>query len=110
MPTTSPTRLPIVAYEDRNWFYDSRLRQLRNLDNPSDYQDLNDFELVYFNDLTRGIERVIFKDEGRDSEGRSIGPAYAENRAGEIIHNYGWLTWPKAKHAADAFGVELDEV
>ncbi len=110
MQTTTPTRLPIVAYEEQNWYFDARLRQIRNIENPHVYQDLNDVELAFFNDMAQGVVRVIWKDEGRDNEGRSIGPAYAENKAGKIVHNYGWITWLKAKHAAEAFGAEFDEV
>ena len=51
MQNTTPTKLPIVVYEDKNWYFDARLRQIRNVANPHDYQNLNDFEMEYFNDL-----------------------------------------------------------
>jgi len=110
MQTSTPTKLPVVTYEDKNWYFDARLRQIRNVENPHDYQDLDTVEMVYFNQLLEGITRIVWKDEGRDSEGRSIGPAYVENAAGEIVRNYGWITWKKAKDAADELGVELQEV
>lgn len=58
----------------------------------------------------KNVTRIVWKDEGRDSEGRSLGPAYAENAAGEMVRNYGWITWKMAKNKADEFGVELQEV
>ena len=107
---TTATRLPIVAYEDKNWFFDMRLREIRSIENPHDYQSLTDFEAEFFSHLVTGVASVTWKDEGRDSDGRSIGPAYAENAAGEIVHNYGCIPWVTAQHAAEAFGVELTEV
>jgi len=56
------------------------------------------------------IARVIWKDEGRDSEGRSFGRAYAENASGEMTRNYGWITWKKAMEMAQAAGAKFDEV
>jgi hypothetical protein len=40
--------LPIVRYEGKRYFFDGRLRQIRNLENPHDYMDLDDFEMYYF--------------------------------------------------------------
>ena len=40
--------LPIVHYERKLWFFDERLRQLRNVRSPHDFIDLNDFEVEYF--------------------------------------------------------------
>ena len=40
--------LPVVRYERKLWFLDERLRQLRNIRNPHDFMDLNDFEVEYF--------------------------------------------------------------
>ena len=40
--------LPVVRYERKVWFLDERLRQLRNIRNPHDFMDLNDFEVEYF--------------------------------------------------------------
>jgi|CXWL01.1.fsa_nt_gi hypothetical protein len=60
--------------------------------------------------LTNQIRRIVWKDEGRDSEGRSIGPAYAEDTAGEIVSNFDWITWKKADEIAKALQVELQEV
>lgn len=110
MAQTNAVRLPIVAYEGRNWFFDARLRQIRDIDNPHKYQDLNAVEMAFFSDLARGVVRVTWKDEGRDDQGRAFGRAYAENKAGKIVHNYGWITWAAARDAAEAFGVELEEV
>jgi hypothetical protein len=109
-PITSLTRLPIVAYEGRNWYFDARLCQIRDIERPHIHRELNAVELAFFNDPIQGVVRVIFKDEGHDAEGRTIGPAYAENKAGKILHNYGWVTWKTAQQAAEAFGVEFDEV
>jgi len=40
--------LPVVRYERKLWFFDERLRQLRNVRNPHDFIDLNEFEIDYF--------------------------------------------------------------
>ena len=40
--------LPVVRYERELWFLDERLRQLRNVRNPHDFINLNDFEIEYF--------------------------------------------------------------
>lgn len=43
--------LPIVKVEeegDKLFFFDERLRQLRAVNNPHDYINLNDFELEYY--------------------------------------------------------------
>jgi|CXWL01.1.fsa_nt_gi hypothetical protein len=51
--TQTPVGLPIVAYEGQRWYFDARLRQIRNVENPHDYEDLDDFELAYFTDLVK---------------------------------------------------------
>lgn len=56
------------------------------------------------------IARIVFKDEGRDTEGRSIGRAYAENTNGGIAINYGWITWKEAERLSNALGVDFQEV
>jgi len=40
--------LPVLRHEGKLWFLDERLKQLRNVRNPHDYIDLNDFEVEYF--------------------------------------------------------------
>ena len=40
--------LPVVRYERKLWFFDERLGQLRNVRNPHDFIDLNEFEVEYF--------------------------------------------------------------
>jgi hypothetical protein len=47
------TALPIVNFESKRWFFDARLHQLRTVDRdqPLEFRDLNDFEMVYFQDL-----------------------------------------------------------
>ena len=40
--------LPVVWYERKLWFLDERLRQIRNVRNPHDFINLNDFEIEYF--------------------------------------------------------------
>ena len=37
--------LPVVRYEGKLWFLDERLKQLRNVQNPHDFINLNDFEV-----------------------------------------------------------------
>jgi len=56
------------------------------------------------------IARIVFKDEGRDEEGRVIGPSYAENAQGRLAINYGWVLWRDAERLANALGVEFREV
>jgi len=43
--------LPIVRYESRQWFFDARLHQIRPVQPPLEFRDLNDFEMAYFQDL-----------------------------------------------------------
>jgi hypothetical protein len=54
--------LPIVTYERKRWFFDERLRQLRNIRNPHEWIDLNEFEMVYFMKRVKGKspDRRIF--------------------------------------------------
>jgi hypothetical protein len=40
--------LPVVRYERKLWFFDERLKRLRNVQNPHDFINLNDFEIEYF--------------------------------------------------------------
>ena len=40
--------LPVVRYERKLWFFDERLRQLRNIRNPHDFINLNEFEVEFF--------------------------------------------------------------
>ena len=40
--------LPVVPYERKLWFLDERLRQLRNVRNPHDFINLDEFEVEYF--------------------------------------------------------------
>jgi hypothetical protein len=47
------TRLPIVTYERKKWFFDERLRQIRNVKNPHEWIDLNKFEMDYFREKLR---------------------------------------------------------
>lgn len=54
--------LPVVNYEERQWFFDERLRQLRNIRNPHDFIDLNAFEVQYFRDR---IAKRDNAEEGR---------------------------------------------
>ncbi len=45
--------LPVVRYERKLWFFDERLRQIRNIRNPHEFIDLDEAEIDYFK------ERVI---------------------------------------------------
>ncbi len=59
-PARGCRMLPIVTYERKKWFFDERLRQLRSVENPLDWMDLNEFEMEYF----RGkIRRRRYMDE-----------------------------------------------
>jgi hypothetical protein len=40
--------LPVVHQERKLWFLDERLRQLRNIWDPHDFINLNQFEVQYF--------------------------------------------------------------
>ena len=40
--------LPVVRYERKLWFFDERLRQIRNVRNPYDFIDLDEVEMDYF--------------------------------------------------------------
>jgi hypothetical protein len=41
-------RLPIVAYQGKKWFFDDRLKEIRNVKNPHEWIDLDEFEVCYF--------------------------------------------------------------
>lgn len=107
---TTPRKLPLITYEGKKWYLDARLRQIRGVRNPHDVQDLDDFELDYFTGLVARPVRVVWKDEGRNADGRSVGPAYGENAAGELVKNYGWISWKEADTTAKRLGVDLQEV
>ncbi len=47
-------QLPIVSYERKKWFFDERLSQLRNIKNPHEWIDLNEFEVEYFRTIVKG--------------------------------------------------------
>jgi len=53
-------QLPIVKYEGKQYYFDERLKQIRNIKNPHDYQDLNEFEMEYFKNLSKGVELKKF--------------------------------------------------
>jgi len=42
--------LPIVKENDKEYFLDERLKQLRNVKNPHDFIDLNEFEVAHYKD------------------------------------------------------------
>ncbi len=56
-PESGFRMLPVVTYERKKFFFDERLRQLRNLENPYAWMDLNEFEMEYFRKKTRGYGR-----------------------------------------------------
>lgn len=53
------------------------------------------------------IAQIIFKDEGEDDEGRTFGPAYAENDRGDLVISYGWITRRDAERLAIRLGIEF---
>jgi hypothetical protein len=53
-------RLAIVAYKGTKWFFDDRLKQIRNVKNPHEWIDLDEFEVYYFKKRVR---------KGKASEG-----------------------------------------
>lgn len=34
-------RLPVIKYKGKEWFFDERLREIRNINNPHDFIELN---------------------------------------------------------------------
>ena len=40
--------LPVVRYEQKLWFLDEPLRQLKNIRDPHDFINLNEFEVEFF--------------------------------------------------------------
>lgn len=40
--------LPIISYEGKKWFFDERLKQIRAVNNPHEWLDLDDFGIEYF--------------------------------------------------------------
>jgi hypothetical protein len=53
-PERSWRMLPVVCYERKQWFFDERLRQLRNVTNPHEWIELNEFEMAYFKRMVKG--------------------------------------------------------
>lgn len=51
--------LPVVNYKGKKWFFDKRLKQIRNIKNPHDFMDLNDFEMKYFEDRIAKLKKVV---------------------------------------------------
>lgn len=43
-----PRALPIVEYDGKLWFFDERLKQIRNIKKPHEYHDLNKEEMFFF--------------------------------------------------------------
>ena len=37
-----------MDYKGKKWFFDDRLKQIRNVKNPHEWIDLNEFEVYYF--------------------------------------------------------------
>lgn len=59
--------LPIIKENGKRYFFDERLRQLRNIKNPHDYIDLNEFEVAYYKDKVKedgGKNGWDFEKEG----------------------------------------------
>ena len=46
--------LPIILKDDIFYFFDARLKQLRNCYNPHDYIDLNEFEVAHYQNIANG--------------------------------------------------------
>jgi len=55
----TPRHLPVVKYEDQRWFFDARLRELRNVAKPHLHRELDDFEMRYFSDLVDGSTSTV---------------------------------------------------
>ena len=47
------TRLPIVTHKPKKWFFDERLRQIRDVKNPHEWIDFDEFEMGYLREKTR---------------------------------------------------------
>lgn len=62
-------QLPIVRYEDRLWFFDARLRQIRPTLPPLEFRELNDVEVAYFQDLVDRGETEPLPHETHHSSG-----------------------------------------
>jgi hypothetical protein len=42
------TELPKIREDNKTYYFDERLRQLRNVNNPHDFVNINDFEMQYY--------------------------------------------------------------
>ena len=60
VPTTGH-RFPIVEYAGRSWFFDDQLKQLRNVNDPHDFKDLDETEVFIFryHQLLKEIEELV---------------------------------------------------
>lgn len=83
-----PKMLPQVRYEGKVWFFDERLRQLRNIKNPHDYIDL---ELDYF-------KEAHFKEACGETLTDSLGLTFIcglKKNHRNAIHKDGSTTWER---------------
>ena len=46
--------LPIILQDNMFYFFDVRLKQLRNCYNPHDFMDLNEFEVAHYQEIVNG--------------------------------------------------------
>jgi hypothetical protein len=53
------SKLPTIAYKGKQWFFDARLKQIRNVDNPHDYIDLNESMMKFFAGKLKEDEVII---------------------------------------------------
>ena len=66
-----PRRLPIVEYDGKKWFLDERLKQIRNIHNPHDFEDLNKDEVFVLKHKDLIME--IFQAEECQNRDEKIG-------------------------------------
>ncbi len=59
---STPVRLPVVTMNGKSYFVDSRLRQYRNVENPHDFIDFDQPDVVYSYTRAQAIEDGVLAD------------------------------------------------
>ena len=57
-----PVQLPVVTMNGKSYFVDSRLRQYRNVENPHDFIDFDQADVVYSYTRSQAIEDGVLVD------------------------------------------------
>ena len=95
-PELTPRELPQVTLMGKTWFFDERLKQIRNIENPHDYRDLTDQEVEQIKTLIRGTQnKRIYVENMQDN----MSIADALEKAGYDAYGLIEYQWPDSDGA-----------